>query len=371
MRNKLPFSMFLRRCALAWLLVLSVSVPTWAHDPGLSNVDLRLVGGQLIAFVAFNRAELEPLAQIDANQDGNFTAEELAAARPRLEALAQEFFIIKANGQPLTLLGSKAELDNANGLQFYLTYAGDLTLPLTAQSLVLPKLARGHRQVVSLRGEQGQIINEQILDAAHATFDSSAQTEASAGETPTAAAFSFKEFVKLGIEHIFTGYDHLAFLFALLIVGGSLKEAAKIITSFTLAHSLTLGVATLGWINLPSTIVEPLIAASIVYVGVENLVRQHYEKRWLLTWCFGLIHGFGFASVLRELGIGSTGSSVAMPLFSFNLGVELGQLAIAALILPLIWRLHQAPLFVRRVVPVCSVLVAVAGLWWLVQRTLL
>lgn len=354
---------------LALVLVLGTG-PVWAHDPGLSNVELRLAGGQLIAFFAFARTEIEPLVTMDANQDGQYTAEEFAAARPQLEALAREMFEITAKGQPLTPISVKAELDDTNGLQFYLIYMGETALPLKAKSLILAKLARSHRQVVSLRGEQGESINDQILDAGHDTFDSSATTTAAESDTSQAAAFSFWEFLKLGIEHIFTGYDHLCFLFALLIVGGSLKEAAKIITSFTLAHSLTLAVATLGWVNLPSTIIEPLIAASILYVGVENLWRKSYDKRWLLTFGFGLIHGFGFASVLRELGIGQNGRSVAMPLFSFNLGVELGQLAIALLVLPLIWRLHQQPVFVKRYVPVCSLIVALLGGYWLLERTL-
>ncbi len=351
------------------LLCAALTAPAFAHDPGLSNIELRLAGGQLIAFLAFNRAEIAPLVNIDTNGDGKYSAEEFAAARPKLEALANAMLEVTANGQRLTVLGSKVELDDANDVLFYLTFAGDAALPIQAKSLLLPKLARGHRHVISLRGEQGQTINEQILDAQHDTFDSSANpTNASATQ---AAAFSFSEFVKLGIEHIFTGYDHLAFLFALLIVGSSLKEAAKIITSFTLAHSLTLAVATLGWVTLRSTIVEPLIAASIVYVGVENLVRHNYEKRWLLTWCFGLIHGFGFASVLRDLGIGANGGGVAMPLFSFNLGVEIGQLSLAVLALPLIWHLHKSPTFAKRYVPVCSVLVALVGAYWLIQRTLL
>lgn len=365
-QNKLALTLFHIWLSLAF--VCTLVMPAHAHDPGLSNIELRLAGGQLIAFVAFNRTEIDALVTLDANGDGNYTPEEFAAARPKLEALANEMLEVTANGQRLTVLGSKAELDDTNGVLFYITMMGDTALPIKAKSLLLPKLTRGHRHVISLRGEQGQIVNEQILDATHDTFDSSANpAEANANQ---AAAFSFGEFVKLGIEHIFTGYDHLLFLFALLIVGGSLKEAAKIITSFTLAHSLTLAVATLGWVSLRSTIVEPLIAASIVYVGIENLVRHNYEKRWLLTWCFGLIHGFGFASVLRELGIGTNGTGVAMPLFSFNLGVEIGQIAIAILVLPVIWRLHKSPNFVKRAVPAFSVLVALAGAYWLIERTL-
>ena len=105
------------------------------------------------------------------------------------------------------------------------------------------------------------------------------------------------------------------------------------------------------------TIVEPLIAASIVFVGIENLVRRQLAKRWLVTFGFGLIHGLGFASILRELGIGSMGMRGAIPLLSFNLGVELAQISIAALVLPLIWKLQQRPAFMLRHVPALSLLI--------------
>jgi len=122
---------------------------------------------------------------------------------------------------------------------------------------------------------------------------------------------------------------------------------------------------------LPPSIVEPLIAVSIVYVGLENIFRREVKKRWLLTFGFGLIHGFGFATVLRELGIGSQGVSAVVPIFSFNLGVEIGQITIAALVLPLIWKLQQKPDFALRYAPACSLLVVLAGGWWLIERTLL
>jgi hypothetical protein len=103
-------------------------------------------------------------------------------------------------------------------------------------------------------------------------------------------------------------------------------------------------------------------------VGVENIVRENPKGRWLLTFAFGLIHGFGFATVLRELGVGASGSGIAVPLLSFNLGVELGQIAIAAIVLPIIWKLRSRPVFVGRWVPAFSVLVALLGGFWFVQR---
>jgi hydrogenase/urease accessory protein HupE len=211
-------------------------------------------------------------------------------------------------------------------------------------------------------------LTERLLSAA----SDSATIDLSAVETKPATQAgvnSFWNFLVMGVKHIWTGYDHLLFLFGLLIVTRNFKDSIKIITCFTIAHSITLAIATLNFVQIPSRIVEPLIAASIVYVGLENLFRGGEPRgRWLLTFAFGLIHGFGFASVLRELGVGANGSSIAIPLISFNLGVELGQIAIAALALPLIWKLRTQPVFIRRWVPACSTLVALLGGFWFVQR---
>lgn len=182
---------------------------------------------------------------------------------------------------------------------------------------------------------------------------------------------TFGAFLWLGIQHIWTGYDHLLFLFALLVVCRSFRSIVWIVTSFTLAHSLTLALATLELVHLPARIVEPLIAVTIVFVGVENLISRGAEPkgRWALTFGFGLIHGFGFASVLRDLGVGAGGQGLAMPLFSFNLGVEMGQMAIAAAVMPVVWRLRKNEWFLARGVPVLSALVSLLGLYWLLERT--
>ncbi len=203
-------------------------------------------------------------------------------------------------------------------------------------------------------------------------------TAVESGERPTtgevrpaeAGEGIFGVFFELGVRHIWTGYDHLLFLFGLLAVCASFRSCVTIVTCFTLGHSLTLAAATLDWANLPARYAEPLIAASIVYVGLENLWRRGSEppRRGALTFCFGLIHGFGFAGVLRELGVGR-GEDVFLPLFSFNLGVEAGQIVIAAAVLPIVWRLRKNEKFLRRGVPAVSALVAAAGLYWLLERT--
>jgi hypothetical protein len=150
-----------------------------------------------------------------------------------------------------------------------------------------------------------------------------------------------RDYLLLGVEHIFTGYDHIAFLFGLLVVAGfatlgrGLRYVLGVVTAFTVAHSVTLIASGLGWVRLPARFVEPAIALSIAYVAVENLVTPRPRFRWLLTFGFGLVHGFGFASVLREIGLPPRG--LVLSLLSFNVGVELGQLAVVTLAAPALW----------------------------------
>src|SRR5207247_1529104 len=142
-----------------------------------------------------------------------------------------------------------------------------VTAPPTSSQ---PDLAHGHRQYLTVHDEQNRPLSERMLDATHYRFELKLPASAAKPET----AHPFRQFVNLGVEHIVTGYDHLAFLLGLLLVGGSFRSALKIITSFTLAHSLTLALATFNLIRLSPTILEPLIAASIIYVGVEDLLRS-------------------------------------------------------------------------------------------------
>ena len=233
---------------------------------------------------------------------------------------------------------------------------------------IIRLLTPDHRMFFTLSNPAGETLAERLLNANSVSV--TVQLDSSSAASPVSdKKTSFADFLALGVKHIGTGYDHLLFLFALLVVTRSFRSALVVITAFTLAHSLTLAVATLNLVALPRNLTEPLIAATILYVGVENVARRgDPPKRWLLTFVFGLIHGFGFASVLREMGVGARAGGVAMPLFSFNLGVELGQVVVAAIVLPLVWKLRTKECFLRRGVPACSVAVALAGGYWFVQR---
>jgi hypothetical protein len=174
------------------------------------------------------------------------------------------------------------------------------------------------------------------------------------------------DFVKLGIEHILTGYDHLMFLVALLATARGAWSVVRIVTAFTLAHSITLSVAALGIVTIPDRIIEPLIAATIVWVALENLFAAEPDRRrWIWSFGFGLVHGFGFASVLGELGL--KGATLVRGLVGFNVGVEIGQLIFVAVFLPaLMWlsRGRGARLTPR----IASLAVAAIGTYWLVER---
>jgi hypothetical protein len=175
--------------------------------------------------------------------------------------------------------------------------------------------------------------------------------------------------VRLGVHHIFVGADHLAFLLALLLVGGSLKRVLLMVTAFTVAHSLTLGATALGFIVLDverTRWVEAAIAASIVYVALENLLLREHTHRALLTFLFGLVHGFGFASVLAGYGLGD---AVATGLLGFNLGVELGQAVVVLALLPLVRWVQRRPGLAVWNVRVVSAGLALVGSYWLVERT--
>jgi hydrogenase/urease accessory protein HupE len=175
-------------------------------------------------------------------------------------------------------------------------------------------------------------------------------------------------FIRMGVEHIFMGFDHLVFLLGLLLAGSSWRRLLLVVTSFTVAHSITLGLAALELVSLPSQWVESAIALSIIVVAVLNLLGKKGDKRWMLAFGFGLIHGFGFASALAELELSR--SELAAALFGFNAGVELGQAALVLLALPLLLLLRRTRYAFRVELALCIASIGV-GLYWLWLRAVL
>jgi hydrogenase/urease accessory protein HupE len=179
---------------------------------------------------------------------------------------------------------------------------------------------------------------------------------------------ALRQFVPLGIEHILTGYDHIAFLLAIIVMELSIKQILKIITAFTVAHSCTLLLAALEIVKVNSRLVESCIAFSICYVAVENLIKTKSDYRWAIAFGFGLIHGFGFASALRELILGK--ANLLLSVVSFNLGVELGQLMLIFCMLPVLYFLKRQ-IGSRLVTAGASTAVFAVGFAWFLERVFL
>jgi hydrogenase/urease accessory protein HupE len=345
-----------------------------AHDPGISRADGGFRAGRLELNVGFAPADVQALLPTAARSGTKWVDADFDAAKTQLEALALELWEARLNGEVVAPIETQVQLVTGDSVNFHFVYPCPPGSRLQLRGRKLGELPPGHRQFLIVVDPRGSTVTQKLLSAKDSVVEiEGAAADETAPPAERQGAQTFWGFVWLGIEHIWKGYDHLLFLFALLVVCRSFRSIVAIISCFTLAHSLTLALATLEVVKLPSRLVEPAIAASIVFVGVENLLRRGEEPRgrWALTFAFGLIHGFGFASVLRELGVGADGRGIAMPLFTFNLGVEIGQVAVAAVVLPLIWQLRKNEKFVQRGVPVLSALVAAAGAWWFLQRTVL
>jgi hydrogenase/urease accessory protein HupE len=177
-----------------------------------------------------------------------------------------------------------------------------------------------------------------------------------------------KTFIPSGIHHIMIGRDHILFLVGLLLLGGSWVALLKIVTAFTVGHSVTLSLAALNVVTPPASVIEPAIALSIVFVGADNLVRgDGRDLRMWVALVFGLVHGFGFANVLREFGLPR--EALGWSLFSFNVGVEIGQLAVVLVVMAALSAIRRRSVTLRqRVAFAGSIVVIAAGTYWFVQR---
>jgi len=200
-----------------------------------------------------------------------------------------------------------------------------------------------------------------LLSTTHPTLDISA-----AARSTLEVAF---EFFQHGVEHILTGYDHICFLLAVILWANRFWPVVKVVTAFTVAHSITLSLAALGYVALPSALTEAAIAASIVYVAVENFFSRNFAKRWHDTFIFGLVHGFGFASGLLEIGVPE--HAVAPALASFNIGVETGQIGIVLVVVPLLVLSDRLSGGERgkKIVYAASTIIALLGAYWFLMRT--
>jgi hydrogenase/urease accessory protein HupE len=358
--------------ALVAALVVALSASRAdAHAIGLSTGEYVAKGSTLRAKLAFARAEVADLVpSLDANRDGHVTAVEVSDAKPVLEAKVLGALRVRAGGAACSSSLVDAALTEQDGLSIEARFECPSATTIDVEVALLADLAHGHRHVA--RAVSGDTTHDEVLFRGHETFSvaTTAAPAAAPAESPSPAPASGSpawSFFRMGVEHILTGYDHLVFLLGLVLLRARVKQLLAVVTAFTVAHSITLALAVLGVLAPSPKIVEPAIALSIAYVGVENFFVKDGGKRWRITFPFGLVHGFGFAGALREISLPR--AEVPTTLVSFNLGVEAGQLAVMAVLLPIVFALRdRQKWFDPQGVRFLSGAVALAGGVWFVIR---
>ena len=338
----------------AFWLALLLPAAALAHQASVSYSELRPQGTAVAGTLRFALTDLRSQFSFEGARD---------APLPALVRVALEPFAIRAAGRACALQpGSTAEPDGEDGLALHARWL----CPVPADELsvrvgFLEYFPPGHTHLSRIDFGGGEL-SQRVAQRDDPSFQARRTRAANAG-------WEFWRFLALGVEHIFTGYDHIAFLVGLLLLGGSLVEMVKIVTAFTVAHSITLALAALDLVAPSPRLIEPLIAASILFVGAENLwalgrhqAAKALRHRWILTFSFGLVHGFGFAAVLRELHLPR--AALASGLVSFNLGVECGQVCIVVVALPLLRWLRR----VRAFAPAASACIALLGAFLVVAR---
>ncbi len=369
------------------LLILALLQPfslALGHEirPTIANLNLTDSGYELDLIVNLEAIIAEiGTEHSDTDQSENAVRyNTLRAMSP--DALGAEFSTFQAQ-----LLSSLSVTDSAGNriehrvVEVEIPETGDLEVARDSRILLEPILPNTVEKVNwSWPASYGDSIirvnlaNGKVSDDAYSAFLSGGETSAAiplTGELALSMGDVVTNYLKVGFTHILPkGLDHILFVVGLFLLGAALRPLLIQVTSFTLAHTVTLALGTAGVINLSPSIVEPLIAASIVYVAIENMISDRLQKwRPFIVFCFGLLHGLGFAGVLSEVGIAS--GFFVSALIAFNVGVELGQLAVIFICFLAVgfWFRHK-PWYRRRITIPASIVIAAVGLYWFFERTL-
>jgi HupE / UreJ protein len=359
------------RCAPTALIVLLAALGgvAEAHTGGSSFMSIEQLSAlQFRMQVDMDLRDISQAVLLDTNGDAMLTWGEVLQGRSGIEALLAMRTAFSSGGQPCRIQSQESLRLAAHGEGDFLR----ITQSLTCANA---DLAIDDSRWFAVDPLHRSLLEYHALDAAPSTAIMTADTprwQAGSGRSATVRRFAVQ-----GMHHLFTGYDHLAFL-GVLLVGlwrrgrdgtrlaprAVLGAALRVITAFTLAHSLTLALAAMNILRVPAGPVEATIAASVVLAAVLNLPRRGVGHGWKIAFAFGLVHGLGFASALAELA----GRVDFLGLAAFNVGIELAQLSIAAAVLPLLWWLFRRPAGERLGIPVASLAIAALASVWLFQR---
>ncbi|HSB10866.1 MAG TPA: HupE/UreJ family protein [Blastocatellia bacterium] len=345
-----------------FLLALGCLVPSaHAHPIPFSYLDVRINGGQIEGTLTAHIVDLAHDLNVE-SPESLLDAKFAESKRESIRELVISRLVLVADGRPVDVELFRIEpLPDRQALSFELKLnTTGKPVALRIQCALFPYDPQ-HQTFLNLY-EEGRLVHQEIFTQDHQMFvyyTGGRQTWISVVE----------KFILAGIHHIFTGPDHVLFIVGLLLMGGTLLRLLSIVTAFTIAHSVTLSLAALNVVNPSPRLIEPAIALSIVYVGIDNLMvgKTGRDVRAWIAFFFGFVHGFGFAGVLKEFGLPS--GALGWSLFSFNLGVEIGQaciVVVVAFLLAAIRNRNQA--LSRLVLAAGSVCVALAGTFWFVQR---
>lgn len=364
---------------LAILMLLALfggPPPAWAHKPSDSYLTLRVAADRIDGQWDIALRDLDFALGLDANGDGQITWGEVRAQHASIAAYALSRLDLVADGQPCPTQPIEHLVDShSDGSYAVLRFSARCPAPIR-------ELAATYRLFFDLDRQHKGLLGLQHAD----TTSSVVFTPEKPTQVLVLAQIGrwqqFAAYLSEGVWHIWIGIDHIMFLVSLLLpavmlwqarrwapvptLRAALIEVLKIVTAFTLAHSITLSLATLGVVELPSRLVESAIALSVVLAALNNLAPRIDRARWAVAFGFGLIHGFGFASVLADLGLPA--QALVLALVGFNIGVEIGQLAIVSIFLPIAFLLRKSDFYRRFILRAGSMLIAVVAGAWLVER---
>jgi hypothetical protein len=371
---------FLARC---WLLLLTLALHplAWAHKPSDSYLTLLADTQSTVIKVRWDIAlrDLDYVLALDRDGNGELTWGEVKQRSAEITTLAMSRLSLSTNSQPCTWGATGPLMLETHSDGTYAVLSLEAACTTLAQGVAVKyglffDVDPTHRGLLQWSAP-GATTPQALIFGTESAEQTLAATPANVWET-------LRQYVLDGVWHIWIGYDHILFLLALLLpavlvrrhgqwagapaLGGASKEVLKVVTAFTLAHSITLSLAALELVALPSRLVESAIAASVVLAALNNLRGTLENRRWIMAFVFGLIHGFGFASVLADLGLPQ--NALVIALVGFNVGVELGQLAIVAVFLPLAFAVRNTRFYQVGVLKGGSLAVAVLAAWWLVER---
>ena len=342
-------------------LLLTLAIPAAAHPVPFSFLDVQLTAKGVEAYLVIHDFDLAH--ELGVSETAEFLDPVFLNERGvSIRSMLAERLKLTADGVVLQPEWSVPQvLRDRDSVRFLLRYPSVRSMPgrIGIHAALFP-YDPIHQTFVNIY-ENGELSRQAILDA------SNKEMLHLTGSGQSAIAV-IRRFVPEGIRHILIGPDHILFLVGLLLLGGSPRRLLLVVTSFTLAHSITLTLAALNIVNPSPRIIEPAIALSIVYVGFDNLlVRKGRDVRPWIAFAFGLIHGFGFANVLREMELPRR--ALGWSLFSFNFGVEIGQVFVVLIVASLLAAIRSRSEKAGRFVAVGgSVLVIVAGAYWFTER---